>query len=113
METVTGKRLGRPRKMLAVPNAIAEGENTSAINDGNGQAGRVGATPQAGAIRQGAGWDGFVDGVKALHALTGYKLRNVYHPKPGASVIKHENGSINVFVGDVRGTLSDGSTVAI
>lgn len=113
METVTGKRLGRPRKMLAVPNAIAEGESTSAIDNGNGQAGGVGTAPQAGPIRQSAGWDGFVDGVKALHALTGYKLRNVYHPAPEASVIAHENGSINVFVGDVRGTLSDGSTVEI
>lgn len=66
METLTGKRRGRPRKAVDLPPAIAEGEEATRIHDGNGQAGGTGPSAPALDPEPGSEWDRFVEDMTAV-----------------------------------------------
>ena len=110
MDEQPRKRLGRPRKVVDIPNAVEEGADASNNDIGNGQVSPVGDSAPANPVRQGEGWSGFVAGVMACKHPG---LRNVYHPNPETEIIIRDNGNLNVFVGDIKGQLNTGEFIEI
>lgn len=113
MEAIPRKRPGRPRKVLAVPNAVEEGADALDNNAGDGQVGGVGVAAQAIPVRPAQGWSDFVGRVIDLHNSTQWAVRHVYHPCPEQGIIPHDNGSIVVSRGEIKAILKDGKTVEI
>ena len=113
MEAITSKRPGRPRKVLDVPHAIAEGADASSLDTGDWKVSGTGATAQANPVRQGEGWDSFVGRVIALHERTGFAVRQVWCDVPHKAIIEHHNGSINVSQGQELAILASGEFVEI
>jgi len=113
MEAITSKRQYRKRAMLAVPNAVEEGADTSSLDTGDGQVSGIGIAAQAVDVRQGEGWNSFVSRVISLHERTGFSVRHVWCDKPEKAVIEHHNGSIVVSQGKEIAVLKDGESVEI
>ena len=95
MEELSGKRRGRPRKVVDLPNAVEEGADASDNNNGDGQVSEVGDSAPAVDVRQGEEWDSFVAGIAAETYRPGSTIRVAYHPNPQADVIQ---GNWNVRV---------------
>ena len=106
MEDNTGKRLGRPRKVLRLPEGVAEGEDASNLDTGNGQTSGTGPSPQADAVRSFATWLEFVSVV--VHAQKHYKnrLRTVWHPEPLHDLIHTDGANVRVEKGTVKAQLN-------
>ncbi len=113
MENIATKGRGRPRKVVPVPNAVGEGEESSSLNAGEWEVSGIGTDSPTNDVRPGEGWDSFVDRVKELHRTTGWQVRQVWHPKPLLSVIEHHNGSIVVTNGEPKAYLASGEYVEI
>lgn len=113
METVTTARRGRKRKDIPVSNPVGEGEESSSLDVGNWQVSGAGVAAPSDAVRQGEGWDSFVDRVIELHRTTRWQVRQVWHPRPKQDVIKHDNGSIVVSSGEQKAYLASGEYVEI
>jgi len=94
MEEVTRKGRGRPRKNLAVPNAVAEGEDASAIHDGNGTTRGVGAEPSSNGSGTAQSWLDFSHRITAL-TNENIGVRVAFHPDPLHDLIQ---GNWNVPV---------------
>lgn len=95
MEELSGKRRGRPRKVVDLPNAIEEGADASDNNNGNGQVSEVGDSAPAVDVRQSTDWDSFVAGVIAETYRPGSTIRVAFHPEPKEEIIQ---GNWNVRV---------------
>lgn len=86
MDEQPRKRPGRPRKVLAVPNAVAEGEDGASIDNGDGETRRTGAD----APEDDGGscpWDVFVGRVQGLTYTRGCGICIAYHPAPKSDTI--------------------------
>lgn len=98
MDEQPGKRRGRARKVVAVPDVAAEGESQSAIDAGDGQASATGVAAQAESAGQ-SPWLAFVGRVTEAASKRGRGFAVVFHPNPEASVIDAE-WPIRVEVGE-------------
>lgn len=110
MAELTGKRRGRPRKNLDVPNAAAEGEDASNADDGIRETGgdRHTLPEDDGAEGPGMDWNRFVDVIRAKTYGKGREnVRICFHPAPESEIIA---GDWNVIVrqGQVGYLTSDG-----
>jgi len=113
MEEQPRKRLGRPRKVLGVPNAIAEGESASSLDSGDGETSGTRTPAPSVGVRQSEGWDQFVVRVIVLHERTNFEVRQVWTDNPQESIIVHHNGSIVVSEGQELAILKSGEFVEI
>lgn len=106
MEDNTGKRLGRPRKVLRLPEGIAEGESASCIDNGDGETSGTGSGAQAVVARSFQTWLEFVNVV--VHAQKHYKnrLRTVWHPEPLHDLIHTDGANVRVEKGSVKAQLN-------
>ena len=108
MEEVTRKGPGRPRKVVDVPNAIAEGEDANCLDNGDGETSGIGIETQAGDAGPGQDWNSFVARLKDP------ALRTVWFPEPKSSIIPRDHAAHLVcFVGPIKGQLNTGAFVDI
>ena len=109
MEKLTGKRPYRKREMLRLPEAIAEGEDASSLDNGDWKTGRDRPEPQAGAKRSFDGWIQFAECVAEIHHSK--RLKTVFHPDAKVSRVYTEDGAVVVEQGDYAGILETGEKV--
>ena len=108
MEELTRKRLGRPRKAVAVPDASTEGKEQPSDNLGDGEVGGVQSEARAIDGRQGESWSEFVS------KLTDPLLRKVWHPNPETTLIQREHAAfLPVEIGPKKGQLQDGTVIVL
>lgn len=114
MEEVTRKRLGRPRKIVAVANAATEGADLPSIDDGVGDIGPEGTATQAESERPSAGlsWDELVTLVTAKQSITAC-IACVSHPDAVGEILHANQGNMRVVKGDAFYQYSTGEKVAI
>lgn len=112
MDEFTGKRRGRPRKVLDIPNAAAEGENAPCFDTGNGQAGEAGPTARAEPEGQGKGI-GWLELVELVKAKTSHEHRIacVIHPEAVGLVETAHLGSIRTRCGEPGYQLNTGELI--
>jgi len=106
MENDTGKGRRGPRKVLRLPEGIAEGESASCLDTGDGEDSGVGAIAQTKPTGQVESWVDFVCRVMDAQKFYKYKLRTVWHPDPLHDHILTDHATIAVQKGLVRGQLN-------
>ena len=87
MEEQSAPRRGRPRKVVAVPNAVDEGADAHIQHDGNREAGGTRTESQADPGRAGKGlpWVDFVAKIAEIHRTKGRSyMAKAFHPAPEA-----------------------------
>ena len=108
MEELTGKRRGRKRKAVAVPDDVAQAESAASDNDGNGQADGIQSQSREVDGREDEGWHSFVS------RLTDPLLRKVWHPAPETNLIQREHAAfLPVEIGPKQGQLQDGTIIDV
>lgn len=119
MENITSTRRGRPRKAVAVPNAVAEGQDASSLDPGNGEA--SGVQPEARAIDGGQdkGWaskfpvnsEQLCEFVLAANSWE-RRIVTVFHPEPHTDVFHTDKfGGIRVEKGEPGYQLQNGELI--
>ena len=112
MDEQPRKRLGRPRKTLAVPNAAAEGEDAINVHFRDGQAGEAGTTART--ITEGQGKSlGWLELVAIVKERTSheYRIACVIHPEANGIVETEHLGAIRTLIGEPGYQLNTGEIV--
>ena len=119
MEDITRKGRGRPRKAVAVPDAVAEGADASSLDTGDGQAGRVQPEARANDGREDQSGDSmlFISSEQLCDFVLSANSWNrriiaVFHPEPHTDVFHTDKfGGIRIEKGEPGYQLQTGEIV--
>lgn len=113
MGEFASKRLGRPRKVAHIPNAVEEGEGASFLLSRDRETCETGlGTCGAAEVHEGSDWDRLVGALVSNKRHTS-SAALAYHPNPVEEFIETPTGWVRVVQGDTGYTLNTGEDIRI
>jgi hypothetical protein len=110
MENITGKRRGRPRKIVDLSNAAKEGARAFAEHFRNREAGKSGDRAPEQITASGPSWEELVTRITDNKSWK-HSVAMAFHPEPKDDYIKTVCGFVRVMKGPAGYTLNTGETV--